>query len=100
LIEKHPDTVRAFLKGWFATIAYMQAHKDTSVAISAKAINVSAAVAARAYDEQIGGFSTDGTFDPQAVATLKQSFLQMGLLKQTPPDNVLFTTQFVPVKIG
>jgi ABC-type nitrate/sulfonate/bicarbonate transport system substrate-binding protein len=100
LIEKHPDTVRAFLQGWFATIAYMKAHKDTSVAISAKVINVSPAVAARAYDEQIGGFSTDGTFDPRAVATLKQSFLQMGLLKQTPPDNVLFTTEFVPVKIG
>ena len=100
LIEKHPDTVRAFLQGWFATIAYMKAHKDTAVAISAKVINVSPAVAARAYDEQIGGFSSDGTFDPQAVATLKQSFLQMGLLKQTPPDNVLFTTEFVPVKIG
>ena len=100
LIEKHPDTVRAFLQGWFATIAYMKAHKDTSVAISAKVINVSPAVAARAYDEQMDAFSTDGTFDPQAVATLKQSFLQMGLLKQTPPDNVLFTTQFVPVKIG
>jgi ABC-type nitrate/sulfonate/bicarbonate transport system substrate-binding protein len=99
LIEKRPDTLRAFLQGWFATIAYMKAHKDASVAISAKVINVSPAVAARAYDEQITAFSTDGTFDPQAVATLKQSFLQMGLLKQTPPDNVLFTTQFVPVKI-
>lgn len=100
LIERHPDAVRAFLRGWFATIAYMKAHKDRSVAISAKVINVSPAVAARAYDEQMPGFSTDGTFDPQAVATLKQSFLQMGLLKQTPPDNVLFTTEFVPVKTG
>src|SRR5215471_10777631 len=40
LIEKHPDTVRAFLQGWFSTIAYMKAHKDTSVSISAKVINV------------------------------------------------------------
>jgi ABC-type nitrate/sulfonate/bicarbonate transport system substrate-binding protein len=99
LIEKRPDTLRAFLQGWFATIAYMKAHKNASVAISAKVINVSPAVAARAYDEQMTAFSADGTFDSQAVATLKQSFLQMGLLKQTPPDNVLFTTQFVPVKI-
>jgi NitT/TauT family transport system substrate-binding protein len=98
LIQKQPDTVSAFLQGWFETIAYMKAHKDQAVEISSKVINISPAVAARAYDEQIGGFSTDGTFDPQAVATLKKSFIDMGLLKEVPADNVLFTTQFVPVK--
>jgi ABC-type nitrate/sulfonate/bicarbonate transport system substrate-binding protein len=100
LIEKRPDAVRAFLQGWFDTIAYMKAHKDRAVAISAKVLDFTPAVASRVYDEQIGGFSTDGTFDPQAVVTLKQSFIQMGLLKQEPDDKSLFTTQFVPVKIG
>ena len=78
----------------------MKANKEKAVEISAKVINVSPAVAARVYDEQIGGFSTDGTFDPEAVATLKKSFIQMGLLKQAPADRHLFTTQFVPVKPG
>lgn len=100
LMQQRPDALRAFLKGWFATIAYMKAHKDDAVAISAKVINVSPAVAARAYDEQMQGFSPDGTFDPQAVAVLKQSFGEMGLLKQSPPDDVLFTTRFVPVTVG
>jgi NitT/TauT family transport system substrate-binding protein len=100
LVQKRPDVVRAFLQGWFETIAYMKAHKDQAVAISAKVIDVSPAVAARAYDEQMPGFSTDGTFDPQAVAALKKSFLEMGLLKEVPDDKVLFTTQFVPVKVG
>jgi NitT/TauT family transport system substrate-binding protein len=100
LVQKQPDMVRAFLQGWFETIAFMKAHKDKSVEISAKVINVSPAVAARAYDEQIGGFSTDGAFDPQAVATLKKSFIEMGLLKDMPPDNALFTTQFVPVNVN
>ena len=45
-------------------------------------------------------FSTDGTFDPKAVAALKQSFIEMGLLKEIPDDKVMFTTQFVPVKAG
>ena len=49
---------------------------------------------------QIGIFSTDGTFDPKAVAALKQSFIEMGLLKEIPDDKVMFTTQFVPVKTG
>jgi NitT/TauT family transport system substrate-binding protein len=100
VIEKRPDAVRAFLEGWFETIALMKTDKARSVEISAKVIDVSPAVAGRAYDEQIGYFSTDGTFDPQAVATLTKSFIEMGLLTDIPADNVMFTTQFVPVKLG
>ncbi len=100
LIEKHPETVRAFLQGWFETITFMKANKEKSVEISAQVINVSPAVASRAYDEQIGYFSTDGTFDPQAVATLKKSFIEMRLLSEPPDDKLLFTTQFVPVRTG
>ncbi len=100
LIAKHPDQVKAFLAGWFETIAYMKKNKQKAVEISAKIINVSEAVASRAYDEQIGFFSEDGVFDPQAVKALKQSYHEMGLLKEIPDDKVLFTTQFVPVKVG
>ena len=31
---------------------------------------------------------------------LKESFIEMGLLKEKPDDKVMFTTQFVPVKAG
>jgi hypothetical protein len=54
----------------------------------------------RVYDEQMGAFSTDGTFDPQAVAALKKSYIDMGLLKDVPDDKDMFTTAFVPVKAG
>jgi ABC-type nitrate/sulfonate/bicarbonate transport system substrate-binding protein len=98
LISKRPEVVRAFLRGWMDTIAFMKANKDKTVEITSKVINVSPSVAARAYDEQIGIFSMDGTFDPKAVATLKASFIEMGLLKEAPADDVMFTTQFVPVQ--
>jgi ABC-type nitrate/sulfonate/bicarbonate transport system substrate-binding protein len=98
LIAKRPDTIRAFLKGWMDTIAFMKANKEKTVEITAKVLNFTPAVISRTYDEQIGIFSTDGTFDPQAVATLKASFIEMGLLKEPPPDDVMFTTAFVPVK--
>jgi ABC-type nitrate/sulfonate/bicarbonate transport system substrate-binding protein len=98
VIEKRPDAVRAFLKGWMDTIAFMKANKDKTVEITSKVINVPPSVAERAYDEQIATFSTDGTFDPKAVAALKASFIDMGLLKEPPADEVMFTTQFVPVK--
>ena len=100
LIEKKPELVRAFLQGWFETIAFMKANKAKTVEITAKVIDITPEVASRVYDEQIGAFSTDGTFDPQAVAVIKKSFLEMGLLKETPDDKALFTTQFVPVKAG
>ena len=100
VIAKRPEAVRAFLKGWFETIAFMKANKDKTVEITAKVLNLSPTVISRAYDEQIPIFSTDGTFDPKAVAALKQSFIEMGLLKEIPDDKVMFTTQFVPVKAG
>ena len=100
VIAKRPEAVRAFLKGWFETIAFMKANKDKTVGITSKVLNLSPAVISRAYDEQIPIFSTDGTFDPKAVAALKQSFIEMGLLKEIPDDKVMFTTQFVPVKTG
>jgi len=100
VIAKRPEAVRAFLKGWFETIAFMKANKDKTVEITSKVLNLSPAVIGRAYDEQIPIFSTDGTFDPKAVTALKQSFIEMGLLKEIPDDKVMFTTQFVPVKAG
>jgi ABC-type nitrate/sulfonate/bicarbonate transport system substrate-binding protein len=99
-IEKRPQVVRAFLQGWQDTIAFMKANKAKTVEITSKVINVSPSVAGRAFDEQIGIFSEDGSFDPKAVAVLKTSFIEMGLLKETPEDKVLFTTQFLPVKAG
>ena len=58
LIQKRPEVVRAFLRGWMDTIAFMKANKDKTVEITSKVINVPPSVAARAYDEQIGTFST------------------------------------------
>jgi NitT/TauT family transport system substrate-binding protein len=100
VIAKRPEAVRTFLQGWFETIAFMKANKDKTVEITSKVLNLSPTVISRAYDEQMPIFSTDGTFDPKSVAALKQSFIEMGLLKEIPDDKVMFTTQFVPVKAG
>jgi len=98
VIKERPEAVRAFLKGWVNTIAFMRANKAKAVEITSKVVKLSPAVVGRAYDEQIGIFSPDGVFDPKAVAMLKKTFVEMGLLKEEPDDKVLFTTQFLPVK--
>ena len=45
-----------------------------------------------------GCSSDDGRFEPQAVSTLKQSFIDMKTLRSEPTDAELFATQFVPVR--
>jgi NitT/TauT family transport system substrate-binding protein len=98
VIKERPQAVRAFLKAWANTIAFMRANKAKAVEISARVVKLKPAVASRAYDDQIGIFNIEGNFDPKAVAMLKQTFVEMGLLKEQPDDKQLFTTQFLPVK--
>jgi NitT/TauT family transport system substrate-binding protein len=100
VIAKRPQAVKAFLQGWQDTIAFMKANKVQTVEITSKVIQVAPSVIDRAYDQQIGIFSDDLSFDPRAVAVLKQSFIEMGLLKDIPEDKAMFTTQFLPVKAG
>lgn len=97
LIAKNPDLVRRFLNGYFASVAYMKAHKEETDAIAVSALQETPTSAGKTYDYLISALSDDGTFDPKAVQVLKQSFVDMGILKTMPPDSELFTTQFVPV---
>lgn len=100
VIAQRPQAVKAFLQGWQDTIAFMKANKVKTVEITSKVIQVAPSVIDRAYDQQIDIFSDDLSFDPRAIAVLKQSFIEMGLLKDIPEDKAMFTTQFLPVKAG
>src|SRR5438128_147258 len=90
VIAKRAQAVKAFLQGWQDTIAFMKANKVKTVEITSKVIQVAPSVIERAYDQQIGIFSDDLSFDPRAVAVLKQSFIEMGLLKDIPEDKAMF----------
>jgi NitT/TauT family transport system substrate-binding protein len=98
LIASNPKLVDRFLKGLFATIAYMRTHKAETVKVSVEQMHESHAVAEKTYDDEIGTFTKDGTFDPEGIAVLKESFLDMGMLKEKPADDQMYTTQFLPVK--
>ena len=98
LIAKNPDLVRRFLKADFASVAYMKTHKQETDAIAVSALKESPTSASKTYDYLVSALSDNGTFDPKAVAVLKQSFVEMNILKTVPPDSELYTTQFVPVK--
>lgn len=98
LVATAPSLVERFLKGFFAGIAFMKTHKVETSALAQRVLAQSARVVEQDYDFEIGMFIADGRFDPDAVAALKQSYIDMGTLKEKPADDVLFTTQFLPVR--
>src|SRR5258708_995139 len=73
LIEKRPDLLRRFLRGWFKTIAFMRANKDFAVASEAKTIEVKPSIAAKTYDAQTAAFSPDAACNPAAIDGLRRS---------------------------
>ncbi len=98
LVASNPELVRQFLKAFFTTIAYMKANRDKTIAITSAVLGQSTASIAKTYDYEKSMFIDDGRFDPAAVATLKDSFVEMGILPTKPSNDQIFTTAFVPVK--
>jgi ABC-type nitrate/sulfonate/bicarbonate transport system substrate-binding protein len=98
MIAERPDVLERFLKGWFATIAYMRTHKDETDRIAAKALKQDIDVMSRAYDLEMQEMSVDGRFDPEALKVVKESLVDMEILPKVPADDQIFTTRFVPVK--
>jgi ABC-type nitrate/sulfonate/bicarbonate transport system substrate-binding protein len=98
LIKSNPDLVSRFLKGVFASIAFMKANKEKTSDIATQVLHQTPAVMNRAWDYEISMFEDDGHFDPQAIDVLQQSFVAMGLAPEKIPDDKLYTTQFLPVK--
>ena len=98
LVADKPGLVRRFLAGFFASIAFMKTHRDETSALAERILHQSESVVHKDYDSEIGMFVDDGRFDPQAVAILKQSFVDMGTLKEKPADSALFDTRFLPIR--
>lgn len=98
LVDSKPDLVNRFLKGVFASIAFMKANEAKTTEIATRILHQSPAVMKRTYDYEISMFEDDGHIDPEAIAVLKDSFIGMGLLTEKPADDQLFTTRFLPVK--
>ncbi len=97
-VRDHPDVVERFLKGLFATVAFVTANKAKTTEIATRILHQSPSVIDKTYDSELSMLSTDGSFDPEAIKLLKDSFIDVGILTERPPDDKLFTTQFVPVK--
>ena len=98
MIEKRPDVLRRFLRGWFRTVAFMRANKDFTVQSEAKTLDISPGVVAKVYDAQMPGFSADGAWDPKAIEVIRYSLKELGILPNVPDAKAIYNDKFVPVK--
>ena len=96
IIADNPNAVRAFLKGWFETIAFMRKNKAETVKIAADTTQLSEAIISRTYDEVMSMFSENGKFDPKGLATLRKSFVELKVLPTEPDMSTLYTEAFLP----
>ena len=98
LIQSKPDTLRAFLTGWYETIAYMRDHKQATIDITIKQIGVSPGVAAAIYDDTMPVMTPDGHFEAKSLDLLASSFVDMHLLPDKPDLSKFYTEAFLPAK--
>lgn len=96
-IADAPDVLARFLKGFFAAIHVMKTDKAVTSATAVRVLHQSPSIADRTYDAEVGMLIGDGQFDPQAIALLKQSWVELGMLPLAPRDDQFLTTKFVPV---
>ena len=95
-ITAKPEALRAFLNGWFESVAFMRANKEKTVAIAGEVMGTDAATTAGIYDELMPMFSDTGRFDPKALAVLRRSFVEMKTLPEEPDMSKLTTEALLP----
>lgn len=96
LIAHNPELVRRFLKAWFETISYMNAHEDETIRISGKVTGLPPEIGKRVFEEQMPMFSLDGRFDRKALAVIERTFGDLALLDKTPDMQTLYTEEYLP----
>jgi NitT/TauT family transport system substrate-binding protein len=97
LIQNDPDAVRAFLKGWFQSIAFMRANRAETLKIIVPVTQVDAEAEGKEYDLVMPMFSATGRFDdPKALDVMAQSFVDLKILDQKPDLTTFITEKYLP----
>jgi NitT/TauT family transport system substrate-binding protein len=97
-IAQKPDAVRGFVKGWFETIGYARANKPETVAFAQSALGVRESVAEKVYDQLMPSnfFSIDGVIEPNTLAAMSKSFVELKLLPEEENLSRFVTDRFLP----
>jgi hypothetical protein len=83
-------------RGWFDTVAYMKKNKEPTVAVLAKVMNTSPAIASKIYDIEIAGYADSGHFDSATMKDLYNTLIVPNLGNQRGDVSWLYTEAFLP----
>lgn len=95
LIAQNPDALRRFLKGWFDTIKWADAHKDDALRYSMEATKLPLDISSAAYDAEMPMFYTDGHFRPEDVAAVIRAMKDTGMIDQPLGLKQIVTEEFL-----
>jgi NitT/TauT family transport system substrate-binding protein len=96
LIVERPEALRAFLKGWYETVAYMRANRDETVKLARAIDGFAQEVEERNYDSVMPSMSGDGKFPVEGVEGVRRSFVDLGILPSEPDVSKYVTERFLP----
>jgi NitT/TauT family transport system substrate-binding protein len=96
VMTERPEMLRAFLAGWFDSVAFMQANKDETVRIGTPIMRLDAEIVARTYDLVVTRMSRDGRFDPKGLATLARSYVELKTFETAPDMSKFYTETYLP----
>jgi NitT/TauT family transport system substrate-binding protein len=98
LIRANPDAVKRFLAAWFENIAWMRQNRIATVEIIRAYTKFDPEVESREYDQVMPMFSANGKFEPGAMKTLQESFVDMGLIDANLDLAGFYTEAYLPEK--
>jgi ABC-type nitrate/sulfonate/bicarbonate transport system substrate-binding protein len=96
LMQKNPDLLRRFLRGWFDSVTYMHEHRDAAIKVALKLGDLSPEVTEKDYDLVLPMFSRDGKFPPAGLQVIARSLVDLGLLETEPDLSKTLTETFLP----
>jgi ABC-type nitrate/sulfonate/bicarbonate transport system substrate-binding protein len=95
IVRDRPDLVQRFVDGFFASIAFIKGKKAETTAITGRLLRENPDLMSRIYDDESPMLRDNGGFDPEALAVLKDSFVDLGILPERPRDAQILTTRFL-----
>jgi len=96
LIETNPDALRAFLAAWIESTNFVLANKEATVKSWMKVTGFPESVERQLYDIVKGMYNPSCRFDPQSLATLRRSFVELKALPSAPDMSKLYTEAYLP----
>lgn len=96
LIASNPDALRAFLAAWIETTKFVLSNKEATIESWHKVTGFPLDIESRLYDIVKGMYNPSCRFDPESLATLRRSFVELKALPTEPDMSKLYTDAYLP----